>query len=127
LHCTAQKPQLEESQTRKDSDHPEMLMFVKVQKYVMADEDRYQIIMSCFVAKKHVVFFAACALFEFGPEANVTSVMLKLLQEYDKLENSVRAVKRREKEKVQSVLKSEIPMDQWHELVMQHADSTLST
>ena len=82
LHCTAQRPELEESQTRKDSDHREMLMFVKVQKYVMADEDRY---------------------------------------------HSVRAVKRREKEKVQSVLKSEIPMDQWHELVMQHADSTLST
>ena len=59
--------------------------------------------------------------------ANVTSVMLKLLQEYDKLENSVRAVKRREKEKVHSVSKSEISMDRWHGFVVQHADSTLST
>eukprot|EP00435_Cladocopium_sp_Y103_P051194 s530_g15.t2 len=83
----------------------------QVQKYVMADEDRYQVVASCLVAKKHVVFFAACALFELGLEANVARVILrfggkalpfsgsKLLQEYDKLENSVRAVKRREKEK----------------------------
>lgn len=63
-------PALRIADKTKDSDHPGMLMCLKVEKYVMADEDRYQIVASCVVAKKRVAFYATCVFFEFGSEAN---------------------------------------------------------